>query len=84
MGKNIGLPDSLLSRFDLLFVMLDERDPENDRKIAERVILNHRHQASEAQLSQFNYFNDEVVIEPLHGQTEKEGAKSSQVYEKAP
>ena len=42
MGKNISLPDSLLSRFDLLFVMLDEKDPENDRKIAERVIMNHR------------------------------------------
>ena len=45
VGKNIGLPDSLLSRFDLLFVMLDEKDPENDRKIAERVICNHRYQA---------------------------------------
>jgi DNA replication licensing factor MCM3 len=45
VGKNIGLPDSLLSRFDLLFVMLDEKDPENDRKIAERVISNHRYQA---------------------------------------
>ena len=42
VGKNIGLPDSLLSRFDLLFVMLDEKDPENDRRIAERVIMNHR------------------------------------------
>ncbi len=44
VGKNIGLPDSLLSRFDLLFIMLDEKDPENDRKIAERVIINHRYQ----------------------------------------
>jgi DNA replicative helicase MCM subunit Mcm2 (Cdc46/Mcm family) len=25
--------------------MLDEKDPENDRKIAERVIANHRYQA---------------------------------------
>ncbi len=39
--KNVGLPDSLLSRFDLLFVMLDEKDATNDRKIAERVISNH-------------------------------------------
>ena len=44
VGKNIGLPDSLLSRFDLLFVMLDEKDPESDRRIAERVITNHRYQ----------------------------------------
>jgi DNA replication licensing factor MCM3 len=31
VGKNIGLPDSLLSRFDLIFIMLDEKDPELDR-----------------------------------------------------
>jgi DNA replication licensing factor MCM3 len=46
VAKNIALPDSLLSRFDLLFVMLDEKDAENDRKIAERVISNHRYQKS--------------------------------------
>ena len=45
VGRNIGMPDSLLSRFDLLFVILDEKDPDNDRKIAERVIANHRYQA---------------------------------------
>lgn len=42
VSKNIGLPDSLLSRFDLTFVMLDEKDPESDRRIAEKVISNHR------------------------------------------
>ena len=34
MQENIGLPDSLLSQFDLLFVVLDQLDPESDRKIA--------------------------------------------------
>lgn len=62
VSNNIGLPDSLLSRFDLLFVMLDEKEPEMDRRIAERVITNHRFMnASEA--PSINYFNDETVIE---------------------
>eukprot|EP00435_Cladocopium_sp_Y103_P001045 s2469_g1.t1 len=36
--KNIGLPDSLLSRFDLIFVVRDQTTEEIDRKIADQVL----------------------------------------------
>lgn len=40
---NIGLQDSLLSRFDLIFVMLDLVDNEIDSKISDHVVRMHRY-----------------------------------------
>eukprot|EP00605_Chrysophyceae_sp_TOSAG23-4_P003021 GSChrysophyteH1.ASY1.ANO1.3326.1 assembled CDS len=40
--ENIGLPDSLLSRFDLLFIVLDQLDPVMDRRLSGHVIKSHQ------------------------------------------
>ena len=80
VAKNIGLPDSLLSRFDLLFVMLDEKEPEFDRKIAQRVITNHR--ALNQDGYKLNYFNDDTVIEPEMANENNQDGVGTTMFEK--
>ena len=47
--ENIAMQDSLLSRFDLIFVILDTIEAENDRVIADHVIRMHRYRAANEQ-----------------------------------
>ena len=75
-SKNIGFPDSLLSRFDLCFVVLDEHNPELDRKISEKVINNHMYNLDPAKLGEDD---DDKVIEPQINTVSK---KRLSVYEK--
>ena len=76
-SKNIGFPDSLLSRFDLCFVVLDEHNPELDRKISEKVINNHMYNVDP---SKFGEDDDDKVIEPqINNATSK---KRINIYEK--
>ncbi|KAI9365512.1 minichromosome maintenance protein 3 [Zopfochytrium polystomum] len=41
--QNIPLPDSLLSRFDLLFVVLDNMTDEHNRLVSEHILRMHRY-----------------------------------------
>merc|ERR1712150_15969 len=47
--ENIGMQDSLLSRFDLLFIVLDEMEPENDRRISDHVLRIHMYRSPQEQ-----------------------------------
>ena len=76
-AKNIGLPDSLLSRFDLLFVVLDDKDPNVNSRIAERVILNHRFKTS-GDKGVSNIDHNDIYVEPEAEETIEEKHK---VYE---
>ena len=75
-SRNIGFPDSLLSRFDLCFIVLDEHSSELDRKISEKVIDNHMFTIDAAK---FGDDAEDKVIEP---EIKLEENKKTSMYEK--
>merc|ERR1719454_955754 len=82
LAKNIGLPDSLLSRFDLVFVVRDLTTEEIDRKIAEQVVR----QASQRLGSDARRGVEQVHSNILQRREEAERGKSTEpteVFERA-
>jgi len=60
--ENIGMPGSLLSRFDLLFIVLDYHDPRVDTIIAEHVLRAHRWRGQVAQAEDGVYVHPDPLL----------------------
>merc|ERR1712013_883431 len=81
--ENIGLQDSLLSRFDCLFIMLDTIDVDSDRKIADHVVRMHRYrnpQEQDGQVLSIAADADVLTTKDLADNNEDEG--ETPIYEK--
>ncbi|KAI7468252.1 DNA replication licensing factor mcm3 [Hortaea werneckii] len=79
--RNIALPDSLLSRFDLLFVVTDDIEDVRDRQVSEHVLRMHRYRQPG---SEEGAPVREQLNQTLGVGVEEEGDanKPSEVYEK--
>ena len=79
---NIAMQDSLLSRFDLIFVILDTIETENDRTIADHVIRMHRYRAPNEQDGDVLPFASDVDLLTTLNQEQENSEQELQVYDK--
>lgn len=81
--ENIGLQDSLLSRFDLLFVMLDTPDSENDRLISEHVVRIHRYRDPKEQDGEALPMGSEVdILSTRNLEIDENDPSKTRIFEK--
>ncbi|CAO3628476.1 unnamed protein product [Mucor hiemalis] len=77
-AKNIALPDSLLSRFDLLFIVTDSLDEIRDRQISEHVLRMHRYVQPGAEEGA----PVTEAVDDIMGDEPEEEAEEDEIYEK--
>lgn len=79
--KNIALPDSLLSRFDLLFVVTDDIEDTRDRQVSEHVLRMHRYRQPGTEEGAPVRENAQQSLS-VGGQAQSESQRPTEVYEK--
>eukprot|EP00644_Phytophthora_capsici_P007855 jgi/Phyca11/126486/e_gw1.63.8.1 len=72
VGENLKLKAALLSRFDLVFILLDRPDEERDRLLSEHVLNSHAHSSSATSSWSSVNFADES---PLHEEVQVPGRR---------
>ena len=80
--ENIGLQDSLLSRFDLLFILLDSVDVDSDRRISDHVVRTHRYRnprEADGEVTVINTAADELST---RSQDAEDKEKTTQTWDK--
>ena len=79
--RNIALPDSLLSRFDLLFIVTDDIEDARDRQVSEHVPRMHRYRTPGAEEG-LPVREDGGQLLGVGLETDTDNNKSTEVYEK--
>ena len=72
--KNISLPASLLSRFDLLFIVLDQMTARHDRDLSEHVLRMHRYRRPGDDGTSAGLFNERKEDQRDEEENEEEDA----------
>ncbi|KAL0274617.1 UNVERIFIED_CONTAM: hypothetical protein PYX00_002708 [Menopon gallinae] len=80
--ENIGLQDSLLSRFDLLFVLLDLVDTDDDKRISDHVVRIHRYRNPNEQDGDVLPMGSSVDIFSTHTVDDDDKSEDNDVFEK--
>lgn len=66
---NTNLSDTIMSRFDLFYVIVDEPDEVTDKKVAQRVIHNHLNKIQDPEMTQNILSKEEILSYINHVKT---------------
>ncbi len=78
-SQNIGIQETLLTRFDLIFVVLDLNEEQHDRNVAKKVSSNHRFQTTGQGAQSNKMTTGKIEMEIVHDD-EDEGLEIFEQY----